>query len=74
MCRQYDFWHDDVQLARLAAAQGVTPIRRLEDLWGKASELWDDDADFELFLAATKGNTPEGRSEDSNPVDSVEEE
>jgi hypothetical protein len=50
------FWSEQ-SLEQLAAEQGVTPINRLEDVWGKGAELWADDQDFEAFLAATKGVT-----------------
>lgn len=48
------FWQER-SLDELAAEQNVRPISRLEDVWGKGSELWTDDDDFESFLDATKG-------------------
>lgn len=42
-------------LEQLAAEQRVAPINRLEDVWGKGSELWPDDEHFEAFLLATEG-------------------
>lgn len=49
-----DFWQEK-SLEQLAIEQGVSPIRRFEDIWGKGSDLWTDAEDFEAFLAATKG-------------------
>lgn len=48
------FWQEKT-LEQLATEQNVLPIGRLEDVWGKGSELWTDDDDFEAFLGATKG-------------------
>ena len=45
-----DFWHART-LDELAAAQGVGPVDRPEDLLGQGAELWDDDVEFERFLA-----------------------
>ena len=38
-------------LEKLAAEQGVKPIDNPEELLGKGSDLWADDAEFEEFLA-----------------------
>jgi len=54
------FWQEP-SLAQLAAEQGVQPLRRLEDVWGRGADLWTDEADFEVFLAATRS----GRAEDA---------
>jgi hypothetical protein len=48
------FWHEK-SLEELAAEQGVGPIRQLEEVWGQGAHLWDSEADFQEFLAATKG-------------------
>lgn len=49
------FWQEK-SLEQLAAEQNVSPVQRLEDLWGKGSDLWIDEDDFEAFLAAIKGS------------------
>ncbi|MBM4044107.1 MAG: hypothetical protein FJ279_03255 [Planctomycetes bacterium] len=49
-----EFWQEK-SLTQLVAEQGVPPVQRLEDVWGKGAELWTDEEDFEAFLAATKG-------------------
>lgn len=49
-----EFWQEK-SLEQLASEQGVTPIRQLEDIWGKGAELWADTEDFESFLKAAKG-------------------
>lgn len=43
-------------LDELAAGQGVTPIADLDEVFGTASDLWDDNDDFDRFLAATAGD------------------
>ena len=48
------FW-EEKSLEDLAAEQGVLPVRRLEDLWGRARGLWADDEDFERFFSVAKG-------------------
>ena len=48
------FWQEK-SLEQLAAEQNVSPAERFEDLWGKGSDLWTDEDDFEAFLAASKG-------------------
>jgi len=48
------FW-EEKPLGELVAEQGVQPVGHLDDVWGKGSDLWADDEDFETFLAATKG-------------------
>jgi hypothetical protein len=45
-----DFWQPRT-LEDLATAQGVAPADRPEDLLGQGAELWDDDVEFERFLA-----------------------
>ncbi len=54
------FWCEKT-LEQLASEQGVSVIRESEEVWGKAANLWDDDDDFEAFLAAAKGNRNESR-------------
>jgi hypothetical protein len=49
------FWQEK-SLEQLAAEQGVSAVLRFEDLWGKGSDLWTDEDDFEAFLAASKGS------------------
>ncbi len=49
-----DFWREK-PLEELAKEQGVLPLRRLENVWGKGSGLWADDEDFDAFLEAAKG-------------------
>lgn len=49
-----DFWSEK-PLEQLAAEQGLSPVQRFEDVWGKGADLWADDEDFETFLSATKG-------------------
>ncbi len=48
------FWTEK-SLEQLAVEQEVRPIQRLEDIWGKRSDLWKDDDDFATVLTATKG-------------------
>ncbi len=48
------FW-ETKSLEELAAEQGVAPIEDLDEVFGRASELWDDNDDFDRFLAATAG-------------------
>jgi hypothetical protein len=38
-------------LAELAAEQGLTGPQDLDTLLGAGADLWDDDAEFEAFLA-----------------------
>jgi hypothetical protein len=45
-----DFWRPG-NLEQLAAEQRVRPIDDLDDILGKGSALWPDDAEFEGFLA-----------------------
>ena len=52
------FWKEKT-LEQLISDQKVRPIENLEDVWGKSSELWTDDEDFEAFLEATKGGEVE---------------
>ena len=51
------FWTEK-SLEQLAAEQGVKPIRRFEDVFGRAARPWKDGADFEDFLAAVHGTSP----------------
>ncbi len=53
-----DFWQEKT-LEQLAAEQGVEPIRRLEDVLGKGSDLWNSDEDFDAFLAAIETSDEE---------------
>jgi len=57
----YDPFWSERSIEQLAAEQGVEPINRLEEVWGKGSELWPDEEDFEAFLAATEGITFEDK-------------
>jgi len=52
------FWIER-SLEQLAVEQEVRPVQRLEDVWGKGADLWEDDDDFVAFLAATKGSPTE---------------
>ena len=52
--RVEQFWTEK-SLEQLAVEQEVRPIQRLEDIWGKGSDLWKDDDDFATVLTATKG-------------------
>ena len=52
--RVEQFWTEK-SLEQMAVEQEVRPIQRLEDIWGKGSDLWKDDDDFAAFLTATKG-------------------
>jgi len=45
-----DFWAPKT-LAELTAEQGIQPIERLEEVLGQGAKLWQDDAEFEEFLA-----------------------
>jgi hypothetical protein len=56
---QYDFWHGK-SIEQLAREQGVRPLEKLEDIWGKGADLWKDEEDFQSFLLATKGIDPQG--------------
>jgi hypothetical protein len=49
-----DFWQEK-ELDQLAAEQGVGHVSRLEDVLAGGADLWEDDGDFNAFLAATKG-------------------
>ena len=48
-----DFWQEK-SIDRLAEEQGVRPVERLEDIWGRGMDLWDDDEDFEEFLRSVE--------------------
>lgn len=54
-----NFW-EEKPLDQLVAEQGVSPVQRLEDIWGKGSDLWADEEDFEAFLNESKGVDSEG--------------
>jgi hypothetical protein len=41
-------------LAELAAEQGLTGPQDFDALLGAGADLWDDDADFEAFLAGLR--------------------
>ncbi len=41
-------------LAELAALQGITRPQDFEALFGAGADLWNDDADFQAFLAALR--------------------
>jgi len=53
------FWQDK-SLEELAVEQAVSPITRLEDIWGAGSDLWENDGDFDAFVSATKGDGVQG--------------
>jgi hypothetical protein len=55
-----DSWRQK-PLEQLAREQGITPLGRLEDVWGRGSGLWTDEEDFEAFLEATEGVQIGGR-------------
>ena len=48
------FWKEST-LSELALEQDVKPVRQIEDVFGKGANLWENDDDFESFLAATRG-------------------
>lgn len=52
------FWEQKT-LDVLAEEQGVGPLRTLEDVLGKAGELWGSDEDFADFIEATHGRRSE---------------
>lgn len=41
-------------LAELAAEQGIPQPQDFEALFGAGADLWDNEADFEAFLAALR--------------------
>jgi hypothetical protein len=45
-----DFWKPKT-LEELAAEQGIHAIKHLEEVLGQGVKLWQDDAEFEKFLA-----------------------
>ena len=49
-----EFW-EEKGLDQLAAEQGVGPLARFEDVFASGAALWDDDEDFNAFLAAAEG-------------------
>jgi hypothetical protein len=50
-----EFWREK-PLDQLAGEQGIMPARQLDDVWGKATDLWTDDEDFDAFLEAARGD------------------
>ncbi|GBE30118.1 hypothetical protein BMS3Bbin04_01144 [bacterium BMS3Bbin04] len=48
------FWQDK-SLDELAAEQKVSPVKDVDNVFGAASDLWEDDADFDEFLSAARG-------------------
>lgn len=34
----------------LALEQGIGPVERFEDAWGRHADLWESDAEFERFV------------------------
>ena len=49
-----DFWVN-MSLEQLANEQGVSSVERFEDIFGKGSELWSDEEDFDAYLKAIDG-------------------
>jgi hypothetical protein len=47
-------------LAELAAEQGVTGPQDVDALFGAGADLWDDDADFEAYLAGLRESRQTG--------------
>lgn len=47
------FWRDKT-FEGLAGEQGVQPIQRLEEVFGKGAGLWETDDEFRAFLAASE--------------------
>ena len=45
---------DNRSLAELAAEQGIAGPQDTDALFGAGADLWDDDADFETFLAGLR--------------------
>jgi hypothetical protein len=41
----------ELPVEELARRKGLSHAPTLEDLWGLAPDLFDDDAEFEMFLA-----------------------
>ena len=50
-----DDFLQEKSLDRLAIEQGFTSAQRIEDMIGHAASLWDNDEDFEAFLASPDG-------------------
>ena len=48
-----EFWREK-SLDQLAEEQAVRPLQCFEDILGRASSLWENDEDFDAFLAAIK--------------------
>ena len=44
-----EFWQEK-DIEQLAAEQGVSPIKKMEDVLGSGSSLWKDDEDFDSFI------------------------
>lgn len=51
-----DFWHER-SLKELAAEQGVQIPTNIDEVLGKARDLWESDQDFESFLTTIEGKT-----------------
>lgn len=49
------FWRDKT-FEELAGEQGVQPIQRLEEVFGKDADLWETDDEFRAFLAASESS------------------
>ncbi len=54
-----DFWESKT-LEELAAEQGVSPIERLEEVFGRGADLWRDEAEWEAFLSALPESQQKG--------------
>lgn len=47
--RQGASWRER-SVEELAAEQGVGPVERFEDVWGRHADLWESDDEFERFV------------------------
>ena len=55
------FWQAK-SLDELAEEQGVRPVERMEDVFGRGASLWDSDEEFEEFLAGIEERRHDGSS------------
>lgn len=58
---QNAFWRPK-SAQQIAAEQGITQPRPLDQLFGAARGLWDDDEEFDQFLASIDRNRREHTS------------
>ncbi len=56
LCSAEDFWRER-SLEELAAEQGVQSPTNIDEVLGKARDLWESDQDFESFLTTIEGKT-----------------